>query len=64
VAGPQRTEIAAAKLAPEGAPLPAGYITTAIRNAAGALNLVRVTEPAWRIDVLEAVQDYLEVEAD
>lgn len=60
VAGPQRTEIAAAKLAPEGAPLPDGYITTRVRNAEEALDWVRNTEPAWRIDVLEAVQDYLE----
>jgi hypothetical protein len=47
-------------MAPEGAPLPDGFLTGAIGSAEEALAVVRSTEPAWRIDVLEAIQDYLE----
>jgi hypothetical protein len=57
-----RSEIIASHLAPEGAPLPDGFLAGPIRSAEEALALVKSTEPAWRIDVLEAIQDYLEDE--
>ena len=47
-------------LAPEGAPLPDGFLSGTIKSAEDALTMVDSTEPAWRIDVLEAIQDYLE----
>jgi hypothetical protein len=55
-----RSDIVSAVLAPEGAPLPDGFPTGTIENAAEAVAMVKATEPAWRIDVLEVVQDYLD----
>ena len=55
-----RDEFIASILAPVGAPLPQGFVIGTISSAAEALAIVRATEPAWRIDVLEAIQDYLE----
>ena len=57
-----RNVIIASVLAPEGAPLPDGFVTGTIASADDALAVVRATEPAWRIDVLEVIQDYLEQE--
>jgi hypothetical protein len=57
-----RSDIVASDLAPEGAPLPDGFLTGTIENAEDAVGAVRSTEPAWRIDVLEVIQDYLEPE--
>lgn len=45
---------------PVGVPLPDGYIDTEVQSAEDVMNAVRNTEPAWRIDVLEAFQDYFE----
>lgn len=53
-------EIMASALGPEGEPLPHGFLTQTIRNADEALAVVNSAEPAWRIDVLLAIQDYLE----
>ena len=57
-----RSDIIASPLAPDGAPLPAGFLTGPIRSADEALALMKSTEPAWRIDVLEVIQDYLKDE--
>jgi hypothetical protein len=55
-----RSRLIASDLAPEGASLPDGFVTATILNAHDALCAVRFTEPAWRIDVLEVIKDYLE----
>lgn len=55
-----RRELVRSPMAPEGAPLPAGYITAVIGSAQDGVELVKATEPAWRIDVLEALQDFFE----
>ncbi len=60
VSGAERTRITASRLASVGAALPSEYITARITCAEDALAVVRSTEAAWRIDVLEALQDYLE----
>lgn len=59
-----RGDIITSALAPEGAPLPDGFLTGRIASAEQALAMVKATEPAWRIDVLEVIQDYLEQEDD
>lgn len=59
-----RSDISVSALAPEGAPLPNGFLTGTIESAEQALAIVKGTEPAWRIDVLEAIQDYLEQDED
>lgn len=56
----EREEYATSGLGPEGAPLPEGFVVGTVRTAEDAMAIVRSTEPAWRIDVLEALQDYLE----
>jgi hypothetical protein len=35
-------------------------LSGSIASAEEALAKVKATDPAWRIDVLEAIQDYLE----
>lgn len=55
-----RSEMIAAGLAPEGVPLPDGFLGGVIKSANDALAAVKATEAAWRIDVLEAIRDYLE----
>ena len=55
-----RSDIIASDLALEGDPLPDGFVTGIIQSAGDALRVVRATEPAWRIDVLEVIEDYLE----
>lgn len=64
VTGEARAQMIAEGLGPLGVPLPAGYITAVIASAGDAVALVRATDPAWRIDVLEALQDYLEADAE
>lgn len=59
-----RSDIITSALAPEGAPLPEGFLTGTIESAEEALAIVNSTEPAWRIDVLEVIQDYLEQDDD
>jgi len=56
VAG-QREDIIASELGPEGEPLPDGYIVSEVSTGADDAALVESTDPAWRIDVLEAIQD-------
>ena len=60
VTGDERTVITASRLGPIGAALPDGYINASLAGAEDAVALVRGAEAAWRIDVLEALQDYLE----
>lgn len=59
-----RTDMIKSPLAPEGAALPDGFLKGRAESAEQALAIVRATEPAWRIDVLEVIQDYLEQDED
>ncbi|MCE4026012.1 hypothetical protein LXM50_08505 [Microbacterium sp. Au-Mic1] len=47
-------------LGPIGVGLPDDYIDTEVQSADDVMTAVRNTEQAWRIDVLEAFQDYFE----
>lgn len=64
VSGEARSQMIAEGLGPSGVPLPDGYITAVIASAGDAVAVVRATDPAWRIDVLEALQDYLEADSE
>lgn len=55
-----RTDMIKSALAPKGAALPDGFLKGSIESAEQALAIIRATVPAWRIDVLEVIQDYLE----
>jgi hypothetical protein len=55
-----RVDLAGSPLAAEGEPLPSGYVQGTIDSADAAMARIRSTEPAWRIDVLEVLQDFLE----
>lgn len=59
-----RGDMVTSVLGPEGAPLPDRFLSGTIDRAEDALMMVHSTEPAWRIDVLEAIQDYLEWDDD
>jgi hypothetical protein len=52
-----------AALAPEGAPLPDGSVTGVISCVEDAIDVVDAAEDAWRLDVLLAIQDYVERDA-